>query len=655
MGGYTSVLPGREIVEAASKADYYIKGDLQDVNIPKLLHALHLGKKEGKLRISNDKSSVEIAVHQGSPIHVTSTYLPNLALGELLLEQKKLTEQELKYSLKKMKATGKLQGEILGEMGILSLYDLSQILEFQAREKLLHIFKWSRGSFVFSGGVTLPEEEVRYNLDLGEILFRGSVQHLDFKHARAAFSGKRSLKLVKVEEPPYLIETLHLTPQEHRLFSRIDGRWTLKELTEISGLGITKTYQILHALYLMNLITFEGIAPQSVLLRETKATAEERARQKAKERAEKGYEIRIADQLLEEAVKAIERIEEEVKKEAPVTPVAPPPSPGTGIPIDQIRFVTQSPPPIEPAAPPHGISASPNAAPPSAGTPTESPPVVSGLQGSAYTGAQDTDSQPIEFVVEPEEEDLAPSPSPPEETSSGEDVDEILMESLKEAFMSPEEKAASAAAPVGGDDTAEETAQESSEWGNFTDGGMTGTGEGEITGNTTDSALDDLEREILREIESNVTEEEEGLMPAWGPSARESDEFLESLQAITQGEEAFQKGNEYLDGNDFSKAVAAFRRAVELDDQNPNHLAYLGWSIFQAGSENAEARKEAIDLLKKSIQLNPRFSRAYYFLGMVYKHDEQIDLADMSFSRALELDKNCVEAKEELLAMYLDK
>ena len=91
-------------------------------------------------------------------------------------------------------------------------------------------------------------------------------------------------------------------------------------------------------------------------------------------------------------------------------------------------------------------------------------------------------------------------------------------------------------------------------------------------------------------------------------------------------------GNQLLEEGNLEEAIAAYRRAIEL---NPD----LSWSHHNLGESLAKLGQfdEAIAAFRRSTELNPDFSWSYHHLGDALDRQEQWEEAVVAFRRAIEL------------------
>jgi adenylate cyclase len=69
-------------------------------------------------------------------------------------------------------------------------------------------------------------------------------------------------------------------------------------------------------------------------------------------------------------------------------------------------------------------------------------------------------------------------------------------------------------------------------------------------------------------------------------------------------------GSIYLTRKDYDRAMAAKRKAIELDPNNPNYLASTARALYYMGDYD-----EAISMIKQAMRLDPRAPSWYFFVS----------------------------------------
>ncbi|MEG5001836.1 tetratricopeptide repeat protein, partial [Microcoleus sp. B4-D4] len=103
---------------------------------------------------------------------------------------------------------------------------------------------------------------------------------------------------------------------------------------------------------------------------------------------------------------------------------------------------------------------------------------------------------------------------------------------------------------------------------------------------------------------------------------------MNEQMAVTE----FDKGNQLLQEGKLEDAIAAFRRAIELDPD-------ISWSYHNLGEALAKLGQfeEAIADFRRAIELKPDFSWSYHHLGDALAQQQQWEESAIAFRKAIEL------------------
>jgi CheY-like chemotaxis protein/DnaJ-domain-containing protein 1 len=118
-----------------------------------------------------------------------------------------------------------------------------------------------------------------------------------------------------------------------------------------------------------------------------------------------------------------------------------------------------------------------------------------------------------------------------------------------------------------------------------------------------------------------------------------------AVARIVSAEQLFQKAEAHARRKEWAAAIEALRQALQLDPEEGEFHALLGWCVFMADSK---ARAQAIESLRKSISLAPNSPSGYFYLGRLHRICEQLPEAERMFRRLLELRPQHAEAAQEL-------
>jgi tetratricopeptide (TPR) repeat protein len=107
----------------------------------------------------------------------------------------------------------------------------------------------------------------------------------------------------------------------------------------------------------------------------------------------------------------------------------------------------------------------------------------------------------------------------------------------------------------------------------------------------------------------------------------------------------FLRGRWFLDHQRADLALVRFEKSVELDPEQADYFAYTGWAMYRA---NKGSMPEIEGYLKQALKLSSRSDEAYYFLGLIAKRENNEDLADEYFQKALVINPQNRSAAREL-------
>ncbi|GAV46658.1 hypothetical protein ZYGR_0A02510 [Zygosaccharomyces rouxii] len=105
-----------------------------------------------------------------------------------------------------------------------------------------------------------------------------------------------------------------------------------------------------------------------------------------------------------------------------------------------------------------------------------------------------------------------------------------------------------------------------------------------------------------------------------------------------------QQGNAAFLAKDYVKAIDLFTKAIEVSE-TPNHVLYSNRSACYASNKKFE---EALKDAEECVKISPSWSKGYNRVGAAQFGLSQLDEAEKSYKRALELDSSNKAAKDGL-------
>ena len=229
----------------ASAESLPTKGSLKRTPFAKLMRALDRASATGSLYLLQGDTKKVVFFQDGTPVFVRSNVLDE-CLGQILAAEGLITQAQCDQTLEAIRRTGKKQGELLVEMGILSQGNLRYGLEAQLRRKLFDIFTWEDGRFQFKAGPGKQEHKLGLDTNTAQLIIGGILEAANHKAAEEAlgmYQGRFPLARKESQK------SLGLLPNERHFFARLDGSRSSEDIVSDEGADAREeTVLLLHAL-----------------------------------------------------------------------------------------------------------------------------------------------------------------------------------------------------------------------------------------------------------------------------------------------------------------------------------------------------------------------------------------------------------------------
>lgn len=224
--------------------------DLAQTPLPEILFTIHRHRAPGMLECRRGDEIKKIFFDNGQVIFASSSNIAD-SLGDKLLREGKITQEQYDESVRRLKTTGKRQGTILAEMKVLEPKDLFISVREQIQSIVWSIFGWEGGTVAFTPGRDKHLEFVKLQIPIPQAVLQG-VRRMPDARVLVARLGNRATILQKGTTPT---EDLHLGPDEQRLLDAIDGRRVLSDLVNTPPLTPGENARILYALFALGVLT----------------------------------------------------------------------------------------------------------------------------------------------------------------------------------------------------------------------------------------------------------------------------------------------------------------------------------------------------------------------------------------------------------------
>jgi tetratricopeptide (TPR) repeat protein len=204
------------------------KGSLKRVSFPRILREVARSEQTGSLYLLSGQTKKVVFFEQGFPVFVRSNVLSE-CLGQILAHEGLITQEQCEQTLEAIRRTGKKQGELLVEMGILSEGNLRYGLEAQLRAKLFDIFSWEDGRYQFKHDPPNLQFGIKLDTTPEGVIIEAIQDQYDEARAIAALQVHHG-KYPTLRRDEIELSQLGLLPEEQFHVERLDGSRTTEAI-----------------------------------------------------------------------------------------------------------------------------------------------------------------------------------------------------------------------------------------------------------------------------------------------------------------------------------------------------------------------------------------------------------------------------------------
>lgn len=235
----------RSLERDSSSGD--LRGTLKRTPFARLLQRLFARRATGSLLLMRDTTKKIVSFANGYPVSVRSNVLGE-CLGQILLQQRLISNEALQESLRRMKAESRQQGEILVDMGVLSPYNLSRALVEQLEAKLFEVFAWPDGQYMFKQGEAVEGDALRLDRSVASLILEGIRRHYPTERQDAVLAAYAGKYVALSPDPVLRLQEITSDAAEQRFVQDIDGRTKLETVIGAGRIPRDKARLLLVAL-----------------------------------------------------------------------------------------------------------------------------------------------------------------------------------------------------------------------------------------------------------------------------------------------------------------------------------------------------------------------------------------------------------------------
>jgi tetratricopeptide (TPR) repeat protein len=210
-----------------------IKGSLKEASLPDVLQLLAMGQKTGCLSVT-DRSNFGYTYFDRGRITYASIVNRRDRLGDLLVKNGLLDPAALAAAVEEQARDPETRlGEILIRRGSITREQLEHYIRVQIEEAVYYLFTWSQGSFYFEAEQRPPEGAMLVSINPENLLLEGARRIDEWSLIEKKIS---SLDLIFEVDPARPLEGVDLTDDQRKIVPLVDGKRTVHEVVEESGL-----------------------------------------------------------------------------------------------------------------------------------------------------------------------------------------------------------------------------------------------------------------------------------------------------------------------------------------------------------------------------------------------------------------------------------
>jgi tetratricopeptide (TPR) repeat protein len=210
-----------------------IKGNLKEASLPDVLQLLSMGQKTGCLALT-DRSNFGYIYFDRGRITYASIVNRRDRLGDLLVKNGLLAQADLAAAIDEQgRDPSSRLGEILIRRGSITREQLAQYIRVQIEEAVYFLFTWSQGSFYFEAEQRPEEGAMLVSINSENLLLEGARRIDEWSLIEKKIP---SLDLIFSVDRSRPLEEVELSDEQRKILPLVDGRRSVQELIDESGM-----------------------------------------------------------------------------------------------------------------------------------------------------------------------------------------------------------------------------------------------------------------------------------------------------------------------------------------------------------------------------------------------------------------------------------
>lgn len=238
-----------------------LEGTFRDFHIADIVQLIGLQRKTGTLSVEGEDDTLTLTFQDGAVVWTQSARVPwERRMPQVLVARGLLTPAQLQDALNAQKEGKKKLGAILVQKGFLQKKDWDCVLAQEVEEAVYRPFRWTAGRyrFVSEASVELAEGKIG-PLGAENVLMEG-IRRVD-EWPMILEKVPSSTMVFKVGFPAGKLNPKQVGPSEVKMLDLVDGKRTVQELIDTSGLGEFEALRGLASLVAAGAVASVGPVP----------------------------------------------------------------------------------------------------------------------------------------------------------------------------------------------------------------------------------------------------------------------------------------------------------------------------------------------------------------------------------------------------------
>lgn len=232
-----------------------LRGTLSTMRITELLKWVGDFEKSGMLEVERNQICRRVRFVEGK-IVACSSQDPPARFGQMLLSDGVITKEQLAEALTLQKSRGGRLGSVLCQMGLLEEDEEQRRITAKAQENIYGLFDWTDAAFRFVSDAEPHEYEMPIEIDLEEVVARGTQRRSELDQVRIVFDNS-GIILSRTAEP--IPGRITHNAQAMRIVGSVDGERSLAEVLLHCHTTEHTALKFLHTLHDIGIVEITGL------------------------------------------------------------------------------------------------------------------------------------------------------------------------------------------------------------------------------------------------------------------------------------------------------------------------------------------------------------------------------------------------------------